>query len=385
MRAQRECCRGRRRALRCRACGRPRSSSGHASPRAPAPRRGGAARPLLVRLARRATRRHTGGSCRVAGSARPRRRRRSAATWRRGVQAGRERLVRGQLRPSRRLPRPRRRTSLRRPTGAGTAWPRPRRAGRSSSRSSLSASAAASVPCVRPSRARRAICATGRRSEMRAAASSIPNGIPSSRVHVSATSSTFASVSAKPGSASAARAANSSTPPGRPRPGTRQSRSPRQRNGSRLVARIVTCGHRRSSSSASTAQASTTCSQVSRSSSPVRVDRCWASASADDRCAGTWIPTVVAASSATRAGSVSLPSSTNQVPPRKRSAAASAAAIARRVFPAPPAPVSVSIRSRRRSSPTSWSSRSRPRKLVSWTGSFLGVGSSAAELASSPR
>ena len=46
---------------------------------------------------------------------------------------------------------------------------------------------------------------------MRAAASSIPSGIPSSRAHAAATSSVFVSVRAKPESASTARAANSPT------------------------------------------------------------------------------------------------------------------------------------------------------------------------------
>ena len=74
----------------------------------------------------------------------------------------------------------------------------------------------------------------------------------------------------------------------------------------------------------------------------------------------------------TSAGSLTPASSTSQTPSSCAPSWAAAASIASRVFPAPPGPVSVSARPPARSRSISRISRSRPTKLLSWTGRLCG-------------
>ena len=124
----------------------------------------------------------------------------------------------------------------------------------------------------------------------REAASSRASGTPSRRRQTWATAGAFSAVRAKPGATATARSTNrrtaspcarrpASTWPrsprarawaraasGRAREGTRQAVSPAIPSASRLVARTCTPGQARSTVSASRAQASRTCSQLSSTS-----------------------------------------------------------------------------------------------------------------------
>src|SRR3954470_8561242 len=73
---------------------------------------------------------------------------------------------------------------------------------------------------------------------------------------------------------------------------------------------------------------------------------------------------------ATRAGSCTFPSSTNQTPPAYRRRSSVATRRASRVFPTPPTPVSVTRRTVDSSRVSSATSASRPTKLVRSTGRF---------------
>ncbi len=115
---------------------------------------------------------------------------------------------------------------------------------------------------------------------MRAAASSIARGTPSSRMHSSAMAAQFDSSSSNPACAEPARSTNSctaatsassssgrSTRAGTGRGGTDQTNSAGMPSGSRLVARTCTSGHHCSTCSTSSLVVSSTCSQLSSTSS----------------------------------------------------------------------------------------------------------------------
>ena len=79
-------------------------------------------------------------------------------------------------------------------------------------------------------------------------------------------------------------------------------------------------------------------------------------------------PSAAPTACGTSAGSVKDASSTHQTPSSKSDSSPAAASSASRVLPAPPEPVSVSRRVSPSSRLTSAISRSRPMKLVSWSG-----------------
>ena len=100
-----------------------------------------------------------------------------------------------------------------------------------------------------------------------------------------------------------------------------RDRHTRRRSGktSRLVARIVTRGHRRISVSARFAAASMTCSQLSRTSRRFRPPMARATASAEISSPASFNPSTRATADGTRAGSDSDANSTSQ-PPSSNSA-----------------------------------------------------------------
>ena len=148
---------------------------------------------------------------------------------------------------------------------------------------------------------------------------------------------------------------------------------------SRLVASTRSCGQARSSVSASSAQAPTTCSQLSRISSARRPASAAARISRGGRDASSGRPSADATACATRAPSTTLASSTNQTPSGQSPRSCPPAVRASRVLPTPPVPVSVTTRWAPSSRTMSRSSRSRPIRLVTGRGSATGgpVGRSA--------
>ena len=157
-----------------------------------------------------------------------------------------------------------------------------------------------------------------------------------------------------------------------------------------------TSGHRCRTAATSRAQASTTCSQLSRRRSARRRPRTAMSAV----CAG-WpgaspAPIAVSAVPATSAGSARGARgarSTNHTPPGHGqpsgapapASTPAAAWSARRVLPTPPAPVSVTSARAASSRRTSASSRPRPTKLVSWRGRLWGGAAGGAGAGAGPR
>ena len=86
-------------------------------------------------------------------------------------------------------------------------------------------------------------------------------------------------------------------------------------------------------------------------------------------------PRTVAMASGTAAGSLIVASSTTQTPSVNSWVSSAATCTESRVLPTPPAPVRVTSRCACTSSPTSFTSTSRPTKLVTCTGRFPGVAS----------
>ena len=235
----------------------------------------------------------------------------------------------------------------------------------------------------------------------RAAASSMASGMPSScrqiRPTTEAVRSSQPSVtpccaarSAKSRTASvAAIASTSSSSAGVSRDGTRWTRSPSMPSGSRLVASSAMFRQFRSRASASLAQVSTTCSQLSSSTSRLRGPTASTSVSSRGRPGSSAMSSTLATVTATRSASCSGARSANHTPSPEPSAIPAATWSASRVLPAPPGPVSVTRRElaiRRR---TSASSASRPMKLDTCTGrlfSSLGLSSdfSAGKAAARP-
>ncbi len=206
--------------------------------------------------------------------------------------------------------------------------------------------------------------------------------MPSSRQHSWATAIAFWRVSAKSGWPARARSTSKRTAGYWPicsiasvRPGsgvasegTRQAVSPAILSASRLVASTWRLGHARSRVSISSAHAATTCSQLSSTSSSVRVRRWSTRLPSSGRPGCSRRPSAAATSCGTNAGSTSGASSTSHTPCGYSSSSWPATLIASRVLPAPPEPVSVTNRAPRNSRLTSSSSCSRPTKLVSVTG-----------------
>src|SRR5215208_2456292 len=158
--------------------------------------------------------------------------------------------------------------------------------------------------------------------------------------------------------------------------GTNQIVSPAMPKGSWLVARIFKPGQVRNKASASAAQASMRCSQLSRTRSRSLVSRCARSTSLAGRPGASRTPTAEATACGTRSGSESGASSTHHTPSSKQSTISVASTRAKRVLPEPPAPVRVSRRVLSANTPLSSAiSRSRPTKLVSCRGRlFFGGG-----------
>ena len=160
---------------------------------------------------------------------------------------------------------------------------------------------------------RATICST-LRSRTRAAASSMASGRPSSRRQSSTTAGAFSSVSAKSGvdqpgaldeeadglePRQVLRRARSPSS-GRASGGTRKVLSPGMLSRSRLVASTRSCGHARTSVSASSAQAPMRCSQLSRISSACRPASAAVRISRGDRGASSGRPSADATACATR-------------------------------------------------------------------------------------
>ena len=217
----------------------------------------------------------------------------------------------------------------------------------------------------------------------RAAASSKASGMPSSRRHIRPTTCAVGPSQASGTPCAAARSASSRTaslarivPGSSPSAGvrmdgTRYTRSPSMPSGSRLVASSVMFGHRRSSASARLAQAPIRCSQLSSSTSRLRPPTASISVSSTGR-SGSWrTPSTSATVTATRSGSPSRARSANHAPSPAPSASPAATCRARRVLPAPPAPVNVTSRQAPTSRRTSASSPSRPMKLDAGAGRLL--------------
>ena len=218
---------------------------------------------------------------------------------------------------------------------------------------------------------------------MRAAASSIASGNPSSRRQMAATAAALAAVRAKSGRAACARATNSCTAGAAPTAstvvaisasgsasgGTGNSCSPEMRNTARLVARTLRLGQA-TRRSAMSGVASSTCSRLSRTRS-----RCFAAECRDQRLGERAVASLAhaercAIAEATSAGSGTAASGTKTAPSANSASAAAATASASRVLPTPPGPTSVSrrISGRRRRSVNVATSRSRPTSAVSGAG-----------------
>ena len=214
------------------------------------------------------------------------------------------------------------------------------------------------VPRASSDLASRPSSASGPSSRVRAAASSIASGRPSSRRQISATAAALAggegeAVARRAGPVHEQRHRRRRRQLRRPAPwrgragsgsgGTGYSRSARSRSTVRLVARIATPGQRANSSSRSRA-ASTTCSRLSRMSSHRSSPRCSTRACSGESVPARSAPTARAMPASTCSGSVTAASGTNTVPASKRSRNRSPTANANRVLPIPPGPVSVTRR-----------------------------------------
>ena len=199
----------------------------------------------------------------------------------------------------------------------------------------------------------------------RAAASSMARGIPSRRPQIPAMTARSASVGEKAASAAAARSQNSSTPStAASNDGTAHTRSAATPTGSRLVASNATVGHDAVTRPASSAAASSTCSQLSRISSRRRPRRASTTLSSIDRPSWRRTARVVATAWATASGSATGASSHNHTPSGNSPAAARAASVARRVLPTPPTPVNVTIGRAANSATRRANSSPWPTKLV---------------------
>ena len=214
----------------------------------------------------------------------------------------------------------------------------------------------------------------------RTAASSMASGTPSRRRHSSAIAAVESASRAKSGAAARARSMNgriaslvTSAPGSASAPaagtdsgGTDRTTSPSMPSGWRLVARILSSGHARSSASARTAQASSRCSQLS-STSRASCDRRRSTIIATgQRPESSRRSSEAATDCATSAGRATPASSTRKATSVESAVASAVMALAaRRLLPTPPGPVRVSRRPVARALRIRSSSRRRPTKLVS--------------------
>ena len=157
--------------------------------------------------------------------------------------------------------------------------------------------------------------------------------------------------------------------------GTGYSCSPLMRSTMRVVTITLTREHSRRISATSRA-APTTCSKLSMTRSArfwrSWSTRCWSGV----RAAGTTRPRVCAICDATRSGSVTAASRTNQTPSSNSVITCAASSRLRRDFPVPPGPMSVRRRVRSRSARASASSWRRPMNEVICTGRLFGAAES---------
>ena len=159
--------------------------------------------------------------------------------------------------------------------------------------------------------------------------------------------------------------------------GTGYWRSPGTWSGSRLVTRSVRRGHAVTSSRIEP-EAAETCSKLSTRSSVFRLPSSAFNVSASGTGGASSTPIMRAISGRTRPGSVTIASSTANVPSSNSSTRSAATCIARRVLPVPPGPVRVTSRtsSSRTSRRTASSSSSRPMSGVGCAGRFVRLPSS---------
>ena len=130
---------------------------------------------------------------------------------------------------------------------------------------------------------------------------------------------------------------------GRESGGTRNSCSPDTPSATRLVTRTFSRGQA-SSRSETTGAAGRRCSKLSSTRSRRRSASKWWSRATEKSCPASRPPSAWKIAGATCSGAPTAPRETNATPSRKAPASSSATAIARRVLPTPPGPVSVSSR-----------------------------------------
>ena len=201
---------------------------------------------------------------------------------------------------------------------------------------------------------------------MRAAASSIASGIPSSLATICATSGRVRSSRQNHRSASRARSANrvtASLPAARGC--SRYFASPATLSGSLLVASTCTSSAESSNARHSSAAAPSRCSQLSRTKSSWRRASAVQSESIGDSEGFCGSPMMAATVAGTSEPSWTAPSSTSQAPSANRQPTVRATSPANRVLPTPPTPATVTIRCALSRSATSAASTTRPTKLVS--------------------
>ena len=249
-------------------------------------------------------------------------------TQRRQVEAAREHRRRAQGLRARRRPTGRR---TRTPRARSVAWRSGPVSGPVSSRNRS------------PSRSRTSIALM---AAIRAAASSMPRGSPSSVSQISMTASAVCSSKMpNPGRTAWARSANRSprrrSPPSTVRGATDTSISPGARRCSRDVARTRGASERVRISPIAAAAAASTCSQLSTTMSIRRPATESATVSIIRAPPCGVMPRTVAIASGTAAGSSTGASSTSQTPSGKSSASVAPTARARRVLPTPPTPARV--------------------------------------------
>ena len=203
------------------------------------------------------------------------------------------------------------------------------------------------------------------------------SGMPSSRVHTSATAAALPSVSSNAGLAARARVTNrlpaSDAAAARAEPssgsssgGTGKTNSPGTSIRSRLVARTATRRHCPASVTTSRLADARTCSQLSRMISSSRSASARTMPAIGSVASRSGTPSASPTNPGTSAGSVREASSTSRAPSSKLPSASVAALRASRVLPHPPGPVNVTTRKARRPSRTAAICGPRPtRELTS--------------------
>ncbi len=204
----------------------------------------------------------------------------------------------------------------------------------------------------------------GESTASRAAASSIASGMPSRSRQIWTMVSRSASSRSSSVRCERARSQNRSMQSSRTVNGwMRQTSSPGQVSGIRLVARIATAGQRRSSVLARRLAVSRTCSQLSTRSSARRRSR-WRSTTASSSSSPGPAPMASAIATATSCGSDTDDRSTIHTPSGHDAASARPTSTARRVLPMPPGPTIVTSRRVAIRSRSPATSSARPTKAV---------------------